>query len=55
MKNGMLIWVDDNTGEELKKVADQNGRTVVGQIRWMLKKLAETQVEEMNISSDCAE
>lgn len=53
MDNGTSIWLDVETRDKLKKLADENGRTMAGQIRWMLKALEETEVEEVNIKTDC--
>lgn len=55
MDNGTSIWLDVETRDKLKKLADENGRTVAGQIRWMLKELAETEAEEVTTNSDCEE
>jgi len=45
--NGTTIWVDPETKDELQRLAESNGRSLVGQLRWMLKiALYELQHEE---------
>jgi hypothetical protein len=54
--NGTTIWIDRETKDELQKIADNNGRTQIGQIRWWIKHelaaLNETQQLEPEKSSE---
>ncbi len=36
--NGTTVWVDRETRQDLQEAADGNGRSVIDQIRWMVKK-----------------
>lgn len=43
--NGTTIWVDPETKIDLQRLAEINGRSLVGQIRWMVKRdLAELEI-----------
>lgn len=35
---GTTIWIDRETKNELQKIADEHGRTLVGQLRWLIRR-----------------
>ena len=49
MENGTTIWVDRETKEDLQKIADINGRNIIGQIRWMVREaMKDLGLEQVN-------
>jgi hypothetical protein len=60
MDEGTTLWIDKETRNNLRILAEANSRSVAGQIRWMVKvellKLATVQPADGNlVSIDCAE
>jgi len=55
MSDGSTIWLDEETKQDLKKLAALNDRSLVGQIRWLIRqalaKFEEQPVIEENLST----
>jgi predicted DNA-binding protein len=60
MDTGTTIWIDTETRDDLKALAEANSRSMAGQIRFMVKvelaKMESLQPGDGKVSSsDCAE
>jgi hypothetical protein len=49
--NGKMIWVDEETHNRIAGLADANGRTIVGQLRWMIAQGDKAEAEQMLLAA----